>query len=57
MFGATQLGGEHNALSEHEQGRDGPVSKAVEGSTRREVFETYLEQVLAPSLRPGLRWW
>jgi transposase len=26
---------------------------AVEGSTTREVFEAYLESVLAPSLRPG----
>jgi transposase len=26
---------------------------AVEGSTTREVFETYLEQALGPSLRPG----
>ena len=26
---------------------------AVEGATRREVFEAYLERVLAPSLRPG----
>ena len=26
---------------------------AVEGATRREVFETYLERVLAPALRPG----
>jgi transposase len=26
---------------------------AVEGATTREVFETYLERVLAPSLRPG----
>ncbi|MCA1729832.1 MAG: IS630 family transposase [Actinobacteria bacterium] len=26
---------------------------AVEGSTRREVFEAYLEHVLAPALRPG----
>jgi transposase len=26
---------------------------AVEGSTTREVFETYLERLLAPSLRPG----
>jgi transposase len=26
---------------------------AVEGPTRREVFEAYLERVLAPSLRPG----
>src|SRR5215210_1372536 len=28
-------------------------SLAVEGSTTREVFETYLRRVLAPSLRPG----
>jgi transposase len=26
---------------------------AVEGSTTREVFETYLERVLAPTLEPG----
>ena len=26
---------------------------AVEGSTTKAVFETYLERVLAPSLRPG----
>jgi hypothetical protein len=26
---------------------------AVEGATTREVFEAYLEHVLAPSLRPG----
>jgi len=26
---------------------------AVEGSTTREVFETYLERVLAPTLKPG----
>ena len=25
----------------------------VEGSTTREVFEAYLERVLAPTLRPG----
>jgi hypothetical protein len=28
-------------------------SLAVEGATTREVFEAYLERVLAPSLRPG----
>jgi transposase len=28
-------------------------SLAVEGSTTREVFETYIERVLAPSLSPG----
>jgi len=26
---------------------------AVEGSTSREIFEAYLERVLAPTLRPG----
>ena len=26
LFGATQLGGEHNAGGEHEHGRDGPLS-------------------------------
>ncbi len=28
-------------------------SVAVEGSTTREVFEAYLERVLAPALKPG----
>lgn len=28
-------------------------SLAVEGATTARVFETYVEQVLAPSLRPG----
>jgi transposase len=31
------------------------MSKAVEGSTTREVFEAYLERVLTPSLRVGGR--
>ena len=39
-------------LASMSRGGMGPCL-AVEGSTRREVFETYLEQVLAPSLRPG----
>ena len=30
---------------------------AVEGATTREVFEAYLERVLAPTLRPGRRSW
>jgi transposase len=34
------------------QGGLGPCL-AVEGSTTREVFEAYLERVLAPTLRPG----
>src|SRR5215211_1389167 len=28
-------------------------SLAVEGATKREVFETYVEQILAPTLRPA----
>jgi len=41
------LAGEH----EHRGGM-GP-SLVVEGSTTREVFEAYLERLLAPVLRPG----
>src|SRR3712207_3959705 len=29
------------------------LSLAVEGPTTREVFETYLQRILAPSLEPG----
>ena len=29
---------------------------AVEGSTNREVFEAYIEHVLAPTLETGPRW-
>jgi transposase len=29
------------------------LSLAVEGATNREVFETYVEQMLAPTLRPA----
>jgi Asp-tRNA(Asn)/Glu-tRNA(Gln) amidotransferase A subunit family amidase len=29
---------------------------AVEGSTNQEVFETYLEKALAPTLKAGQRW-
>jgi hypothetical protein len=29
------------------------LSLAVEGGTNREVFETYVEQMLAPTLRPA----
>jgi transposase len=28
-------------------------SLAVEGATNREVFETYVEHILAPTLRPA----
>ena len=31
-------------------------SLAVEGATSTRVFETYVERVLAPTLRMG-RWW
>jgi DDE superfamily endonuclease len=31
-------------------------SLAVEGATTKAVFETYVERVLGPSLRKGLRW-
>jgi transposase len=31
----------------------GTTSLAVEGATNREVFETYVEQILAPTLRRG----
>jgi hypothetical protein len=30
---------------------------AVQGSTNKDVFEAYVESVLAPSLKPGGRWW
>ncbi len=37
-------------------GHDGmSLSKAVEGFTTKEVFETYVEHFLAPALRPGQR--
>jgi hypothetical protein len=32
-------------------------SMAVEGATTSRVFETYIERVLAPALRPGQRSW
>jgi hypothetical protein len=32
-------------------------SLAVEGATNSEVFETYVERVLAPTLRKGQVWW
>ena len=57
MFGATQLGDERNPAGEHERGREGSVSKAVEGPIRREVFEIYLERLLAPSRSTQERLW
>jgi transposase len=49
----TQRGSErHPALSSITGEGMGP-SLAVEGATTREVFETYIEKVLAPTLREG----
>jgi hypothetical protein len=39
------------------RGREGSVSKAVEGPTTREVFEIYLERLLAPSRSTQERLW
>ena len=57
MFGATQLGDERNPAGEHGRGREGSVSKAVEGPTTRDVFEIYLERLLAPSRSIQDRLW
>ena len=52
-LGAPQAGQEHPAAFEHEGvGGMGP-SMAVEGATTARVFETYVKEVLAPSLEPG----
>src|SRR5215212_11936103 len=52
-LGAPQVGQEHHAAFEHEGvGGMGP-SMAVEGATTARVFETYVKEVLAPSLEPG----
>ena len=47
---AAQLGSERHLAGEYEleRERDGSVPGAVEGSTTKEVFEAYLERVLAP---------
>jgi transposase len=51
---AAQLGQEPNAFGEHhKRGRDGGPCLTVEGATTKEVFESYIEQVLAPTLRDG----
>lgn len=57
--GCAALGGaqprqEHHAFGEHELGGDGTVCLAVVGgTTKEEVFEAYVERVLAPTLQPG----
>ena len=52
MFGPTQLGANITLLASMSVGGMGPCL-AVEGPTTREVFETYLEEVLVPSLKAG----
>ena len=49
---AAQLGANVTLLASMGSEGMGPCL-AVEGSTTGEVFEAYLERVLAPSLRPG----
>jgi transposase len=49
---ATQCGANITLLASITVDGIGPCL-AVEGSTTREVFEAYLEWVLAPQLRPG----
>jgi hypothetical protein len=53
LLGVAQLGAEHYAAGESMTlGGMGPCL-AVIGSTTREVFETYVEKVLAPTLSDG----
>jgi transposase len=53
-FGASQAGQEEHELAlEHEFGRDGTISSGGGSEDTAVVFETYVEQVLAPSLCPG----
>jgi DDE superfamily endonuclease len=50
---STQLGSGNVTLLSSMSVRGMGPSLAVEDSTTREVFETYIEQVLAPTLREG----
>src|SRR5687767_7169471 len=51
---SSQLGQEHNALlSSIGKERGMGASLVVEGSTNRTVFETYLQDVLLPTLKKG----
>src|SRR5215208_1951438 len=52
LFAAAQLGANMTLLASMSAGGMGPCL-AVEGPTTREVFETYLEEVLVPSLKAG----
>ena len=51
--GTQKPGQEHDAAFEHELRGDGPFAYPVDGATTSRVFETYLEKVLAPSLKEG----
>jgi hypothetical protein len=53
MFGAAQQRSKHNRPFEHDPRGDGPFAHPVEGATTSVVFEAYVEQVLAPTLRTG----
>src|SRR5215211_2452245 len=50
--GTQKPGQEHHAAFEHELRGDGPFAYR-EGATTSRVFETYVEKVLAPSLKEG----
>jgi transposase len=52
LSSAAQLGANVTLLSSMTHSGMGP-SLAVEGPTTREVFEAYLEKILAPELLPG----
>jgi transposase len=52
LFGAPHRGRKVTLLASMSTEGMGP-SLVIEGSTTREVFETYLERVLAPSLESG----
>ena len=53
MLGASQSGEEHHAASSSMSMEGMGPSLAVEGATNREVFETYVELIVAPTLRRG----
>ena len=50
---AAQLGRERHAAGEHELGGDGAVPGCRRPNDQSGVLETYVERVLAPSLRPA----
>jgi transposase len=53
VLGASQSGEEHHAASSSMSMEGMGPSLAVEGATNREVFETYVELIVAPTLRRG----